>query len=338
MTNIKTVSELAGVSVATVSRTFQFPEKVAPSTREKVLAAAERARYRPDGLARNFRTRRSNAIMVMVPNISNPFFSEVLRAMQETAFDRGYSVLLGDTQGDPERERTYLDFLGTRQADGVIQLGAHVPTTLPFPRTDDENVAAPFVHVCEAPTPSPFPSVRINNEAAAFAVTQHLIAMGRHRIAAVLGPKNSPLTADRLAGWKRALEELGAGSDDSLIYEGDFTLQAGQDAVARILAAAEHPDAIFFFNDEMAIGGLQGLKEAGIAVPDDMAVAGFDDIAFARFTEPALTTVRQPKKQIGEAAMTMLIDLIEDKNTPPQNTVLDASLVIRTSTGQAGKP
>lgn len=329
VTTVKDIAQLANVSVATVSRTFRSPDRVAKKTRERVLKAAKETGFQPDALAQNFRTGRSNAIMVLVPNISNPFFSKVLRSMQATASERGYSVVLGDTDGQKNRETAYGAFFSRRQADGLIQLGPRAPQSfLSCPVTP----SSPIVHACEGPRRSRYPSVRIDNADAAEAMTQHLVDTGRRRIAVLTGPPAGPLTRERLSGWKKCLEQSNLQTDDHLVLTGDFTLNAGSEGAKRLLELSPRPDALFCFNDEMAIGAVQTLKGAGLRIPRDIAVAGFDDIDVARFCDPPLTTIAQPKSHIGSMAMEMVLDLIDNKKIERLNRVLKAKLVIRDST------
>ena len=267
--------------------------------------------------------------MVLVPNISNPFFSKVLRSMQTTASERGYSVILGDTDGNKDREKAYGVFFSRRQADGLIQLGPRAPQSfLSSPVTP----SSPIVHACEGPRRSRYPSVRIDNAEAAGTMTQHLVDTGRRRIAVLTGPSTGPLTRERLSGWKKCLQENNLSADDRHILPGDFTLDAGSEGAKQLLKLSPRPDALFCFNDEMAIGAVQTLKDAGLNIPHDIAVAGFDDIDVARFCAPPLTTIAQPKGQIGSMAMEMTLDLIENKPVKRLNRILKAKLVIRDST------
>ncbi|MEM8985693.1 MAG: substrate-binding domain-containing protein [Pseudomonadota bacterium] len=267
--------------------------------------------------------------MVLVPNISNPFFSKVLRSMQSTANERGYSVLLGDTDGQKDRETAYGLLLSRRQADGLIQLGPHTPQSFV---ASTATSPARIVHACEAPRRSQHPSIRIDNEQAARTMTQHLIDTGARRIAVITGPTEGPLTRDRLSGWKKGLQQNGLTQDPNLIISGDFTLASGSEGAKQLLKYAHKPDAVFCFNDEMAIGAIKVFKAAGLQIPGDIAVAGFDDIDVAQFCDPSLTTIAQPKGRIGSLAMKMLLDLIENKAVDKQNHVLKAELVIRDST------
>jgi LacI family repressor for deo operon, udp, cdd, tsx, nupC, and nupG len=334
MSSIRDVSRFAGVSVATVSRALRNPEKVAEETRARVLAAVRSVDYRPNMMARNFRSRQAFAIVVLAPDIANPFFARVVRGIEQVAQKGGYAVLLGDTQGLPEREAEYLNLVRSRQADGVIQLSARIdPQALAGLWRD--GAAPAIVNACECADTGLCPRIRIDNVAAARAMTEHLIALGHHRIGVVTGPPASPLTRDRLAGHREALQAAGLAYDPALTVAGDFSLQSGLDAVSPLLRSGQPPTAIFCFNDEMAIGAIRGLKIAGLSTPRDMSVAGFDDIDFARFADPPLTTIAQPMEELGRAAMTVLLQILNGETPACDLTVLPTALVVRDSTAPA---
>jgi LacI family transcriptional regulator, repressor for deo operon, udp, cdd, tsx, nupC, and nupG len=326
MTNIRKVAELAGVSTATVSRAFSQPDKLSDATLQKVLKAARRSKYKPNLLARNFRSARSYSVVVLVPNIANPFFARIIRGIEEVAQLNGYAVLLGDTRNLAAREAEYLQLVENRRADGAIQLSAAVPSGL--------TAALPFVHACECTELGRFPTVRIDNARAAQTVCSYLIALGHGRVGVVRGPAASPLTADRLKGYRQALKAAGLAYDASLVLHGDFTLLSGFKAAQTFVQLRSPPTAVFCMNDEMAIGLIHGLKTLGLDVPADMSVAGFDDIEFARFADPPLTTIAQPAEEIGRTAMSALYGLLTGSKHDHKDYVLPTEFVVRESTAQ----
>jgi LacI family repressor for deo operon, udp, cdd, tsx, nupC, and nupG len=327
--SIREVARLAGVSIATVSRALATPEKVSGKTLRRVLAQVERSRYRPNLLARNFRSKRAYCIVVLVPNIANPFFAEVIRGIEQVAQQHGYAVLLGDTEGRDDREEYYVSLVETRQADGLIQLRARLPAAA---LAADGSLQIPFVNACECLEDAPCPRVRVDNVAAARALTTHLVDLGHRRIGTVLGPARSPLTRDRLRGYQLALRGAGIGRDDALIAQGDFSMSSGRAAAMKLFASRTPPTAIFCFNDEMAMGAMQWLKGAGLSVPDDVSVAGFDDIEFASFCDPPLTTIAQPTRQLGNAAMSLLYEILAGGRPAHATRTLPTKLIIRAST------
>jgi len=326
MSNIRRVAELAGVSVATVSRTLKNPDVVAPATRERVQAAVAAANYRPNGMAVQFRSRRTGNLVVLVPLIANSFFARVIAGIQQAAQAAGYRVLLCDTAGDERREREYAELVYARQADGVIQLRAFDPFA-------GQGDIPPVVNACEVLAEHTWPKVRLDNRAAARCLTEHLLALGHRRIALIKGPEDSPLTLERLAGYQEALTQAGIALDPGLLHEGDFTLAAGAAAAKALLTLPERPTALFCCSDEMAIGALQILRRSGLRVPEDISLAGFDDIAFAAYTEPPLTTIAQPAEAFGQRAVAMLLEVLNGGTPAAREVVLPFELKVRGSTG-----
>ncbi|GIX21847.1 MAG: DNA-binding transcriptional regulator CytR [Gammaproteobacteria bacterium] len=328
MSNIREVARLAGVSVATVSRALSHPEKVAPATLEKVQAAIAELDYRPNMLARNFRQARAFAIVVLVPDLSNSFFATVIRAIEDRAQQRGYVVLLGDTRDSRVRERSCLRLVETRLADGVIQLSPHATA-----HPDRDEILCVYACGCEN---TPAPSVRIDNVRAARTVVEHLLALGHRRIGVISGLRDNPHSRDRLKGYKQALRAAGLAFEPSWVAEGDFTLASGLEAARRLLARREaRPTALFCMNDEMAIGALRAAKTLGLEVPKQLSVTGFDDIRYAPYTDPPLTTVAQPAEAMGRAAADLLLDRIEQRAGDNELVVLPFEFIVRGSTGPA---
>lgn len=329
MSNIREVARLAEVSVATVSRALQQPELVSVKTRNKVLAAVKQAGYQPNLLAVKFRSGKSHNLVVLVPTVANVFFARVISGMQEAAQQRRYSLLLGNTMADDNAEIAYARLVQTSQADGLIQLRAFDP----FATLDMTTARLPMVNACEVLDKAPCPVVTLDNRAAAMAMTEHLLSLGHRNIAMIKGPARSPLTRDRVAGYRDALDAAGVAFDETLLCPGNFTLQSGHQATAQLLQRKQRPTAIFCENDEMAIGAIQCLKQHGLKAPDDISVAGFDDISFAAFSDPPLTTIAQPAEEFGRTAVNLLIDVLEQKLTLLPKVILPFELVLRGSTG-----
>lgn len=335
MSSIRDVSRVAGVSIATVSRALRTPEKVSKESLEKVHRAVEEVDYRPNLLARNFRTSQSFSVLVIVPNIANPFFGRVLQGIEEVAADHGYAVLLGDVRGSQTRAREYAALGSSRLVDGIIHLSHRIdPVFLPSDAPGAPRMP-PIVNACECMADAPWPTVEIDNVKAADTATTYLISLGHKHVGVILGPKDSPVTRDRLKGYRNALARSGLTFDDRLTAQGDFSMESGRDAVPQLLRLADRPTALFCFSDEMAVGAMQALRRNGLEVPDDISVVGFDDVAFASFATPALTTVAQPAKEIGRVAMNRLFDVITGDAEPVHSTVLPTEFIIRDSTGPA---
>jgi LacI family repressor for deo operon, udp, cdd, tsx, nupC, and nupG len=329
MSSIREVARIAGVSVATVSRALSTPEKVSSEAIKKVQAAIAKVQYRPNMLARNFRSTRAYSIVVLVPDITNPFYSLVIRGIEDHAQQKGYAVLLGDTRDSANREQEYIKLVETRLSDGVIQFRPYAAAAL---NEQQERIAYVSACGCES---TPGPSVRIDNVGAAKTMVDHLLSLGHRRIGVITGLKENPHSQDRLAGYKQSLARAGIVFDEKLIAEGDFTMWSGMNAAHYFCKMSQRPTAIFCMNDEMAIGTIQTLKSYGIGVPVDMSVTGFDDIPYARYWDPALTTIAQPAKEIGRTAIDTLLQLIEGNPLKQREYILPYEFVPRNSTGMA---
>jgi LacI family repressor for deo operon, udp, cdd, tsx, nupC, and nupG len=330
MATIEDVAAKAKVSTATVSRTLAKPSLVKPETRTRVLAAIAALDYHPNAAAKVLRTTRTAKLLVTVPDISNPFFSSVIRGVEEAAQEAGYAVLLGDTRHDPDRDEQYALMLGRKEADGLIFLG-HI-----LPPTASRIVAAmggraPVVNGCEYSPELGVSSVHIDNRAAAREAMAHLYGLDHSRIAVITGPLDSPLSRDRLDGVK--LAATAAGQDESLIVRtGDFSIESGEAEAARLLSEAPRPTAMFCFSDDTAIGALKAIREAGLVCPRDVSVVGFDDVKLSKFIDPPLTTVRQPMMALGRETVRLMLDILAGRNSGIASLTLGHELVVRAST------
>ncbi len=332
MVTIKDVAKLAGVSIATVSRTLAEPEKVSEKTSEKVMKAVAQSGYVTNTLARNFRRRRSNTIVVLVPDIGNPFFANIIQGIEHVAHQHQYRILIGDTQEIPERERAYADLVSQKQADAVICLGRNIPFTYRQGRKTLDPTWPPFAMACEYHGDVPVPTVCIDNVAAAEEAVKHLLDLGHRRVAFINGPKDSPLCEDRLTGYKRAMKHAKATLNARWVQSGDFTLASGYACMQKLLALPERPTSLFCSNDEMAIGAMQACREAGMTLPTDMSIVGFDDIPVAAYTHPRLSSVHQPRNQIGEQVMLLMLRMLRDGVSEQARIVLPHELIVRDST------
>jgi len=326
--NIMEVARAANVSVATVSRTLAMPEVVSPETRDRVQEAIRRLGYTPNVQARNLRTARTNIIVALVPDISNPFFAEVIRGIEQVAHQNGYSVLLGDTQHSRDREQTYADLLGTRQADGLITLLPHIPRIATSGRL-------PIVNACEYVQDKTITSVYVDNIGAARDATAYLLMLGHRAIAFMTGPMSSPISVDRSLGYEKALTAAGIKRNRKLTVEGDFSAESAIRGMESLFSRGERFTAVFCSNDEMAFGAIRAIKSRGLRVPEDVSVVGFDDIRFGRYWDPPLTTVAQPMADLGREAMNMLIEILTDADVPPSKRILPTQLIVR---GSAAPP
>lgn len=333
MVKMSDVAKLANVSTATVSRVLTKPDTVKEVTKQKVLGAINQLNYQPNMVARQFRRKETNIILVVVPDITNQFFSRVLRGIEHTAVQNSYQVIVGDTENDVDSEYGYLDLLRQRQAQGAILLTA---------RMDKHHLAEissefPVVLACEYIEGIDIPTVSIDNISGARKVTEHLIKLGHTQIAHITGPLNVILSRDRLKGYEQALNNRSLKIDPVYVQEGDYTYESGYNQMQKFLALEIPPTAVFAANDEMAIGAVKAVKASGKRVPEDVAVVGFDNIKISSIFEPSITTIDQPKYKIGIKAMDLLIKQINKKPLQKKQNVLSDKLIIRDSCGSSSK-
>jgi len=332
MATIIDVARRASVSIATVSRVLSKRNPVSDQRRDRVLAAVAELGYEPNRAARSLRTLRAAKILVTVPDISNPFFASVIRGAEAAARAAGYSVIVGDTANDSVLENQYSAMLRQREVDGLVFLGHHLPDSLQS-LIDERGGRAPVVNGCEYGPELGVSSVHIDNAAAGMEATEHLISLGHQRIGIVTGPLVSPLSRDRLSGVRKAVARRRLG-DHLHVRNGDFSVESGYQE-ARTLLESERVTAIFCFSDEMAMGALKAARDVGLCCPRDVSVVGFDDIRFARFLQPALTTIAQPTTEIGKRAVTILLQIIAGKRARKTVVTLPHQLVVRESTAAA---
>ena len=330
MITIADVARAAGVSTATVSRTMSNPKSVSEARRKLVLQTVEALGYTPNYAAKSLRTTRTQRIILTVPDISNPFFSAVIRGVEEAARTAGYSILIGDTHHDSEREEYYARMLSRREADGMIFLGHRLaPTAASL--VSRLGSAAPVVNGCEYDPSLNVASVHIGNAVAAAEVMQHLYELGHRRIGVITGPLASPLSRDRLGGVQGAAAGRGLWGE-VLVRTGDFSVDSGEALAKSLLDENQPPSAIFCFSDEMAFGTIAALRDRGLDCPADMSVVGFDDLRLASAYYPALTTVRQPKELIGSRAVEILLSILSGETDHIASITLPHELIVRAST------
>lgn len=330
MVKIADVARAAGVSTATVSRALSKPDSVSKARRDLVMRTVEALGYTPNYAAKSLRTMLSRRIIMTVPDISNPFFSSILRGAEQAAQAAGYAILIGDTCHDAEREEYYASMLNRREADGLIFLGHQLAPSAAsiVARLGDK---APVVNGCEYSPDLSVPSVHIDNGLAAAQAMQHLYALGHRRIGVITGPLLSPLSRDRLSGVHSAAAGQGLTSE-LLIQTGDFSVDSGETLMCALLDEKEPPTAVFCFSDEMAMGAIGALHARGLNCPSDVSVVGFDDIRLARTFQPGLTTIGQPKEQIGRKAVEMLLSILAGEAVSTASVTLPHELIIRAST------
>ena len=328
---IRDIAAEAGVSIATVSHALRNPGRVSDATRQKVLVAADKVGYTRNRLAASLRTARSGNIVVIIPDVAGSFNSGIIRAIEKVAHSRGYSVLLGDTQGSEEREREFAAMTRSHQADGIVLLSHR------FPFDQVGSTAAlrdlpPIVNGCESTGQQGVPVVGIDDVQAAMDATLHLLGLGHRDIAVITGNMNTTSCRDRHAGFERAMQSAGLKVDPRRVVHSDYTLQGGERGAQELLQRKVRPTAVFCFSDEIAFGCMYALRQSGFKVPTDVSVIGIDDIPFARYFDPALTTIAQPTDAIGATCASLLFELIEERAPQRARYILPHELVVRAST------
>ena len=321
---IKDVAREANVSVATVSRALNGHENVAGAVRERVLAVAAALRYSPHHAARSLSSRRTHTIGVILPDLHGEFFSELIRGIDLVAREAGLHLLVSSYHGDPQEQGAALLAMRGR-VDGLLVMSPFVggsgfladavlPTVLINTASPDDGVQ---------------PVVNVDNYNGARAMTAHLLACGHRRIAFIAGPEDNYDARERLRGYCDALEGLPGA--EPWVLSGDFDEAAGDRAGRALIAGAERPDAVFAANDMMALGCLYAFNRAGVNVPGDIALAGFDDIPLARYVHPALTTMRVDIAELGGRALRALIARASSGAASPDVAPLVPELVVRDS-------
>ncbi len=330
-TKIKDIAHLAGVSTATVSRALSDSHLVTEATRQKVQAAARQLDYRMNVRARNLRIQKSMAVLLVVRNMSNPFYLEIFKGVEAVAREAGYVLLMGNTEDEAARDIEYFDMLRDGNADGMILMTGQMPEDHQLLNVGTDMV--PVVVALEAIENSGLAHVQIDNREACRKAVRHLIDLGHRRIGHIAGPVPEILGRLRREGYRRTMAEAGLAVADSHEAVGDYSIQSGRRCCRQIFEAGDPPTALFCANDEMAFGAIGELRDMGLRVPDDVSVVGFDDIVISDSFSPPLTTIRQPCVDIGQTAMTMLLDILSGRRTEPEIKLIPTELIVRGSTG-----
>ncbi len=330
MATIKDVAREAGVSVTTVSHVLNGTRHVSNDGRARVETAIRQLGYVPSAIARSLKSNHTRTLGMLIPNSSNPYFAEVVHSVENRCFGAGYNLILCNTHDEALRQSSYLQVLAERRIDGLIVVTTGQDAAL---ARQLEGLGVPTVLVDREIEvhQQPCDLVETAHREGGRMATRHLLWLGHRRIACIGGPQDLAPSTQRVEGWRDALAEAGVDGG-GLLWHGDFTSQSGYEAMQSVLASPRPPTAVFVGNDLMAIGALCAVHERGLRVPEAMSIVGFDDIALAAFTSPPLTTVAQPKRQIGVAAVDMLLERIDGARREPRQLLLQPELRLRAST------
>ncbi|MCC5908697.1 MAG: LacI family DNA-binding transcriptional regulator [Balneolaceae bacterium] len=330
--SIKKIAKLAGVSTATVSRVLNGSDKVKDQTAEKVLKVADELNYRMDHVARRMKVKQSDSLVIglIITDIDNSFFANVAKGVEDVAYKNKHVLMICNTNEDPGKEKFFLNSMLSEKVSGIIM----VPTSGNETFLKSINLEGfPMVMVDRKVKSMNVDTVSINNETGGFQATEQLIKNGHRRIGIICGIKGLTNTEERFNGYKKALEQAGIPFDEELVVFGNYVERGGREALKKLIALDEPPTAIFSTNNLMTLGCLKELYMQKIRIPDEMALVGFDDSAWAEAMIPPLTTIKQPGYELGVNAAELLIKRLNNKNSSKLNIVLNPELIVRESCG-----
>lgn len=325
MATIKDVAKMAGVALSTASYALNGDSKVSPKTREKVLEAARSLNYRKNGFAMDLKRSRTNTIALILTDLSGPYYSELIRSVQEVALSHGYDLIACSSIGG--KDSTAVRFLRENRADGAIVLAQNITDEI---LKASASTGFPIIVMDRKTSGQGLINILVDGEEGGYTATRYLIEKGHKTIAYISGPSNSFDNGLRYQGYKRALHEAGLEEKGKWRLSGGFTREGGYKATKMMLMQGELPSAVFYGNDEMAIGGQKAFEEAKISVPDDISIISFDDIQLAEYLTPPLTTIRQPMHELGSLAGHLLFQVLNGEEVNESFT-LKTELIERNS-------
>ena len=331
LTTIRDVAERAGVATSTVSHVINGTRNVDPVLAKRVHAAIAELDYRPNALARSMRRGQTHTVGLIIPDIANPFFGELSRALEDATLEAGYSTIICNSDGDEHKESGYLEVLLSKKVDGLVLVGDS--------RTSDSlrhavEQGPPTIAVDRDVDDLLVSQVMVDNVGGGLIAGRHLLDLGHRDVGVIAGPDGLGTSAKRLQGFSRALAEAGVGTGNGRVFRGDFRAASGRAAINRWLDSGSLPTAVFAVNDLMAIGALSAAHAAGVDVPSELSVVGFDGIPFGADVSPALTTVTQSTAAIATAAVELLLERMRDREAPPRKAEFSVSLVVRESSAE----
>ncbi|WP_420456033.1 LacI family DNA-binding transcriptional regulator [Rubrivirga sp.] len=335
MATLKDVAARANVSFSTVSRAINEPGRVNADTRARVEEAIRHLRYTPHRAARRLRGRSTHAQIfgLLIPDIENPFYSGIVRGVEDRAYAEGYAVILSNTNEDLDRERFYLDVLRQEAAAGAILPPLSDGSPVPY---HPDALGFPVVCFDRRPEIDGLDTVVVDNEQGAFDAVSHLIGLGHRRIGLVVASLDLSTSRERADGYRRALREHDVPVAEELVRTGEPRKEAGQTLSLDLLQSADRPTALFAGNNVMAMGALTAAQALGLRIPDDLSVVGFDDPPWVELVTTPLTTVRQPAYEIGRTAADLLLQRVADPDRASSVVVLPTTLVVRASCAAPG--
>ena len=316
---LKEIAERVGVSVSTVSRVINGKDRVSPETRKKITSALEKYDYKPNEMARVLRGKKSNAIGIVVSDVSNNFFSRLIKGAENAAMQSDYNILVCNTDSDPNRENKCVELLLSRQVSGIIINSVSLTT----PEYQNLSALTPFIFIDNLPTHTEgFHSVAIDNVLASRQLTEYLIAKGHKNIAILAGPQVESSGRDRLEGWKQAMSDNGLEYSDQWISTGAFSIEGGYQCMTNLLAMKIRPTAVLTANNTLAYGAMLVLRQHGYSIPEDISIVAFDMDDETQLIVPKLTTMNQPVLDFGRVAVEICIQKANNESHGIYNQVI----------------
>ncbi|MGF1723725.1 HTH-type transcriptional repressor PurR [Photobacterium nomapromontoriensis] len=329
MATIKDVARMAGVSTTTVSHVINKTRFVAEATQKKVLAAVDELNYAPSAVARSLKCNTTRTIGMLVTKSTNPFFAEVVHGVEEYCYSEGYTLILCNTEGNLTKQRDYLRMLAEKRVDGLLVMCSDLDEELLALLERQKDL--PMVVMDWGPESPHTDKIQDNAELGGYVATKFFIEHGHKAIGCLTGHREKTACRERLKGFNKAMAEAGLPVNEAWILEGDFECESAVNAANQIIAMEERPTAIFCFNDIMAMGLISTFQLAGINVPDDISIIGYDNIDLAPYFSPPLTTIHQPKRRLGKSAVEILMYRMRDKDHATQVFEMVPELVVRQS-------
>ncbi len=335
MATIKDVAARAGVSISTVSHVLNHTRRVSDEATRNVLEAVNALNYAPNSVARSLKVNHTRTIGLLVTASANPFFAEVVKGVEDYCFSQGFSLILCNTENQLERQRHYLRMLMEKRVDGLLVICTDLDQEI-------QNLLRGYQQVPQVVMDwggtSDFANVINDNvRSGAYLAGRHLMEQGHRHIACITGQLHKQTTQLRLDGVRDALGEFDVTLADSDILEGDYEMQSGHDAMLELLRRPQRPTAVFAFDDPMAIGAICAAAQAGLRIPEDLSVIGYDDVEMAQFSNPPLTTIRHPKAELGALAVELLVSRIRNKELSTEDVTVQPELIVRKSVAAPAK-
>lgn len=325
------IARLAGVSTATVSKVMNGTGKISEKTRKKILEISKQLNYEPSVVASALTGKKTYTLGLMVPDLGNPFFAELARNVEDRAHEHGFNVIICNTDNNAEKQLSYIRLMQQKSVDGII-VATGAASESGRTVMDAIGQKVPVALISREMPSWPASAVLVDDFAGGYAASEYLLRLGHTRIAVVAENFAIESSKERVRGYRKALEEAGVQSDDAYVRESDFSVEGGKKAAGELLDLAEPPTAIFACNDLLAIGVLQAARERGVPVPEKLSVVGFDNTILATVTDPPMTTIAQPIREMGCEVVDLIIREINDEKHVKQRIVLLPELVVRGTT------